>query len=202
MYLVNPHSHNIPAKTMIFIDGGYLKKWIKDGWNTEPEKFPFGTFVFIMVEKALIKLEHATIIRMYFYDGLADTSDNEYEEQKKFFDHLETDFPNFEVRRGRLIRDGDGGFRQKGVDVLMGIDMVDKANQNQYEIAIVVAGDLDHLEAIQTVKRKGKQVFGIYYKGSTSEELRKSFDYDFELKKELIAEINARSEFYWKTLKK
>jgi len=194
MSLVNPRS-NVPARVMIFIDGGYLKKWIREKLKMDPKKFEFGTFNIIMVKKALSKLDNAVIIRTYFYDGLAEPTDKEYSNQKDFFNHLESSFPNFEVRCGRLIRDGDNNFRQKGVDVLMGIDMVDKANLNQYDIAFVVAGDLDHLEAVQTVKRKGKQVFGIYYSGSISSELLRAFDFDFQLKEDLVDEIiNERSK--------
>jgi len=75
-------------------------------------------------------------------------------------------------------------WRQKGVDTLMAIDMVDKAASNQYELAILIASDLDHIEAVRAVKSRGKQVMGIYDKEKTHGELIASFDTRYELKKE------------------
>ena len=179
MSLVNPRASHPPARIMIFIDGGYLKKWIETKGKLKVDEFNFAAFSDYVTTKALGNLDFAQIIRTYYYDGLANPSEPEYKEQKRIHE-LINGFPNFDVRIGNLVKDGKGNFRQKGVDVLMAIDMVDKANSNQYDIAIVVVGDLDHVEAIKTVKNKGKQVFGIYYKGSESKELRQHFDNDFE----------------------
>ena len=183
MSLVNPRSTHPPAKVMIFIDGGYLKKWIETKCKLKLDEFNFSVFSEYVTGKALGNLDYAQIIRTYYYDGLANPSEKVYKKQKKINDLINS-FPNFDVRIGHLVKDGQGKFRQKGVDVLMAIDMIDKANSNQYDIAIIVAGDLDHLEAIKTIKNKGKQVFGVFYKGSVSKELRQHFDNDYALSKD------------------
>ena len=45
----------------------------------------------------------------------------------------------FDVRLGHAIITGDLEFRQKGVDLLIGIDMINKAYEKQYDIAVLVA---------------------------------------------------------------
>ena len=178
MSLLKPNSRH-PARVMIFIDGGYLRKWFeKKGFGKE--NLPLGRFSLLITKIALHDLNNAIIIRSYFYDAIVDHSDPRYEYQKKFFQGIDL-YPNYDVRLGRLVKTSNGSIRQKGVDVLMAIDMVNKSNLDQYDVAIVVAGDLDHIEAVKTVKSNGKQVFGIWYEPSTSEELRSSFDEDHEL---------------------
>jgi len=168
---------NIPlVKVMFFIDGGYLKKWITDKCKKTMSDFDFGSFGFQVIKQAFPGGNPAIIIRAYFYDGLVDPTEPEYTTQKKIHENIVIQNSNFEVKTGRLIKDGKGNFRQKGVDVLMAIDMIDKAYQNQYDVAMVVAGDLDHLETIKTVKNRGKQVFGIYDKSSVAKELKLVID--------------------------
>jgi uncharacterized LabA/DUF88 family protein len=47
----------------------------------------------------------------------------------------------YEVRLGRLIKDGSGSYKQKGVDVSMAIDMLTKAYESHYDVAVLLAGD-------------------------------------------------------------
>ena len=169
--------------TMVFIDGGYLRKWISEECRIPIENYNFGKFVGTISNFAGSAFRQAEVKRTYFYDGLADPKDAEYENQKKIQDWISLTFPNFEIRRGQLVRDSDGKFRQKGVDVLMAIDLIDKASLNLYDIAIVVAGDLDHLEAIKVVKNRGKQVFGVYYDQHIAVDLLSSFDRSHKLTK-------------------
>ena len=166
---------NIDVPTMIFVDGGYLKKQLAKQ-QIDIKKFDLEKFSVRIAELTGWANRRHIIIRTYFYDGIVNPSDSEYEIQKEFHDSINETFSNYEVRQGRLIRSGKGDLRQKGVDTLLAIDMIDKANSNQYEIAIVVAGDLDHLEAIKTTKNKGKKVYGFFNKESISKELSLEFD--------------------------
>lgn len=49
-------------------------------------------------------------------------------------------------------------WEQKGVDVKMAIDMMAKAHRNEYDVAVVVAGDGDFVELVKFVKEMGKHV--------------------------------------------
>lgn len=166
---------NIDVPTMIFVDGGYLKKQLEKQ-KIDIKKYDLEKFSVKIAERTGWGNRRHIIIRTYFYDGIGSPSESEYPTQKKFHDSINENFSNYEVRQGRVVRSGNGDLRQKGVDTLLAIDMIDKANSNQYEIAIVVAGDLDHLEAIKTTKNKGKKVYGFFNKESSSKELTLEFD--------------------------
>ena len=69
------------------------------------------------------------------------------------------------------------GYRQKGVDILMSIDMLTKAYDNHYDIAVLLAGDGDFVELVEAIKDKtGKQVIGLYIPGHVSDKLCMSLD--------------------------
>lgn len=76
---------------------------------------------------------------------------------------------------------GKGGFKQKGVDVLLAIDMITKAYQNNYEFSIILAGDDDFVDVIKAVKDTGKRVFGIYFKNHMSSKLFDILDVRIEI---------------------
>lgn len=64
---------------------------------------------------------------------------------------------------GQRLRRADRGnthrpIKEKQVDVAMAVDMLDKAWDNQFQVAIVVAGDLDFAPALKKVRERGKQV--------------------------------------------
>jgi len=79
-------------------------------------------------------------------------------------------------------------FRQKGVDLLIGIDMITKAFGGQYDIAVLVAGDSDFVELVNAVKQIGPRVVGAYFGRNIRKDLTDSFDKRFLLSVEdLIA---------------
>lgn len=49
-------------------------------------------------------------------------------------------------------------WEQKGVDVKLSIDMISKAQRNEYDTAILISGDGDFVELVKLVKAMGKHV--------------------------------------------
>jgi uncharacterized LabA/DUF88 family protein len=82
----------------------------------------------------------------------------------------------FDVRLGKLAWNAKGETRQKGVDSLIAIDMITKAYENQYDEAILLAGDSDFLEIVKSVKSIGPVVSGVYFENNTSRDLIFEFD--------------------------
>lgn len=76
-----------------------------------------------------------------------------YDYKERFYNKLKR-FPRFEVRYGELqiIK---GEFKQKGVDVLMSLDIVEKCFDRQIQHAIIIAGDSDFIPAIRKAKDYG-----------------------------------------------
>ena len=60
---------------------------------------------------------------------------------------------------------------------MISVDMMSKAYEDHYDIAIVIMGDRDFLPLIKSIKNlTGKRVFGVVFEGSYSQELARVFD--------------------------
>ena len=87
--------------------------------------------------------------------------------------------PDCEVRYGTV---STGKRRQqKGVDVLLAVDMLVGAYRGIYDLAVLVAGDADFVPAVQEVRREGRMVLVVAHPASLSAELRRSADRVHEL---------------------
>jgi len=74
-----------------------------------------------------------------------------YEDTRKSLSTLEA-LPRFEIRLGKLVmRTGDRGtrFEQKGVDVLLSVDLVRMSFDHQIDVAVVLTGDSDFVPAVR-----------------------------------------------------
>jgi uncharacterized LabA/DUF88 family protein len=159
-------------RLMIFIDGGYVRKYMKDTFGHDTRDY--STLVLRVLPPFEEQIE---IIRAYYYDGMYDQSEIErYKEQDDYIKKLKEKLNYFEVRLGRLKKDGKGQFRQKGVDTLIAIDMLSKAYENHYDIVMLISGDEDLLEVVMAVKNAGKRVYGAFVPNHISRELEYSFD--------------------------
>ena len=162
------------VRVMVFVDGGYLESNIKKKWGDDV------TVDYSLFRESLI--QHLPnryafdpyVIRIYYYDAVEEGIILPPEQEAKH--KLVNDTGYFELRLGRLKKDGAGKPRQKGVDTLIAIDMVTKAYENHFDIAVLLAGDDDFLDVVKAVKNAGKQVFGFYFNHVTSEKLKNSFD--------------------------
>lgn len=164
-------------KVMMFIDGGYLRRKIHD--LTNDEKFNLVEFPRRICDHFVRGLFKGDIIRVYYYDcqydkddpNFKDESNPKYNERIEKYDAYKGKFDGFrsirdvEVKLGQLVVSSKED-KQKGADVLIAIDMITKAYENQYDIAILFAGDRDFLPLIKTVKEStGKKVYGVAFEG-------------------------------------
>lgn len=173
---------------MVFIDGGYIRSVFKKLQGTDDIRFlNFTSDICSYFSTARIL---ALLQRVYYYDANVDRNNDpeKYAELDKYFEKIRRcDY--HEVKLGRLIQTGNE-YRQKGVDVLMAIDMITKAYENHYDIAVLVAGDDDFVDVVKTVKDSGgKHVYGVYYPPETSERLVEIFDRRFVLAKDYLAKF-------------
>lgn len=116
------------------------------------------------------------LIRIYYYDAIAEEQEKaERERQQKFFDELRR-LPLCAIRLGSLVKSSTKGHKQKGVDILMAIDMLGKAYEKHYEIAVLVAGDRDFVSLVEAVKNTGARVYGAYIENHVAKALLDSLD--------------------------
>ncbi|VVB56878.1 NYN domain protein [uncultured archaeon] len=161
-------------RVMVFIDGGYLRKGWKDYSFGEDTRINFNGLAYYALDfKSTFSHE---LIRVYYYDAIADPLKEQakHEEQDLYFQSIRN-IENYEVKLGRLIR-SEGHYRQKGVDVLLAIDMITKAYEDQYDIAILIGGDDDLQDVVRAVKDSGKRVYGLFFEANASKRLIDLFD--------------------------
>lgn len=164
-------------QVMVFVDGGYLREYIKKKWGSqELATGPLQSLTRKLIEYVQFGNIYGELIRTYYYDAIVDEKEkDERERQNEFFDTLRT-LPSCTVRLGRLKTVRKEPRRQKGVDILMAIDMLTKAYENHYDIAILVAGDGDFVDLVEAVKDAGKRVYGAYIKDHVDDKLLGSLD--------------------------
>jgi len=68
----------------------------------------------------------------------------------------------------------------------MSVDMVDGAADDKFDIAILVSGDGDFVPAVKSIKKRNKKVENIYFKKSSSRNLKQHCDKSLELTKEIL----------------
>ena len=115
-------------------------------------------------------VEPLDILRTYYYDcppfqsePPTDEESRRYGNYRRFTRALSY-LPRFEVRLGRLQLQGrrpDGSpiFRQKQVDLLLGLDLALLSGKNQVTHVALVAGDGDFVPAVRVAKQEGATVW-------------------------------------------
>jgi uncharacterized LabA/DUF88 family protein len=181
---------------MVFIDGAALRRKLKE-WFGHDRVDLLNFVLHELVRIADFNIVHGELVRAHFYDAILPPDNPDFASQERYFARLRR-FEFCEVRLGRLIR-GDGGqLRQKGVDVLMAIDMVSKAFQGQYDIAVMVANDDDFVDIAKSVRDAGKRICGAYFEPNVSQRLLDQFDRRKSLTKETLAKYMMKEEDWGK----
>lgn len=137
----------------VFIDGGNFYQRIKELDLLKSGKFSYSAFA--------KHLAHGrTITSTKYYIGIVRDHDHTerskklVESQQKFLAHLENE--DLHIGRGRIVYDHKT--REKGVDVMIAVDLVVGAVEDTYDIAMVISSDTDLIPAVRYVRSKGKIV--------------------------------------------
>lgn len=186
-------------RAVVLIDNGYLSAILRDEYDE-------ARIDYLALSEEICKGCHR--LRTYVYDALPYQSSPPTEEQKellagkqRFFSAL-TRLPSFEVRLGRQ-RPRAGGYIQKGVDILLAIDMIRLSSKQQIQKAFVVGGDADYVPVVKASKDEGVSVT-MYYSATMqqmadgkqlrkySDELWTACDERKEITKQLIDKVRIR----------
>ena len=68
----------------------------------------------------------------------------------------------------------------------MAVDMVENAYENNFDVAILVSGDGDFIPAVHSIKKKDKSVINVYFKNSSSRNLKNFCNNSLELTKQIL----------------
>ena len=180
--------------SMIFIDGGYLREEVKRVFGHDNIDFAF--LPHLLDWSTLGGHIHPELIRVYYYDAIVDHKDPKYDEQNRYFERIQEN-NDYEVKLGRLIKTKDDRYRQKGVDILLAVDMITKAFLNHYDIALFLGGDDDYVDLVKSIKDfTGKRIVGAYFQEHVSKRLADSFDGGIILSKDFLGQciLTTKSE--------
>ena len=169
-------------RVMIFIDAGYWHKCLEDNFKRAD----------VCLDKVVIKLlRRRRLVRTYFYTAKIERPPNDYwkgrqADQQKLLTALAHE-PFVEVRLGRLkFTAEDEVPRQKGVDVLLALDMLRFALKGNYDTAILVSGDGDFADIVRMVKDEGRKVEVVTFLGSRAHALLEACDENTVVTEELL----------------
>lgn len=177
------------TKAAVFIDGGYLNAILKN-------HFGLPKVDYVKLSDKISQPDQR--FRTYYYTCMPYQSkpptaleSSLYASASKFMTMLKF-LPRFEVRLGRLKKTvGPGGavdFEQKGVDVMMSVDMVKLAATNQVDRAVLVTGDSDFVYAVKVAK-ESINVTLYYFPGTVHYELLQACDDRIEIKPDFFNDV-------------
>jgi len=158
-------------RVMIFIDGSNLYHSLKNFFKRTD----------IDIGKLSNKLlDRRRLIRIYYYNAKVGLKEEpqRYRDQQAFFDSVSA-IPYCELRLGRLVYINwpNTPPYEKGVDIQLATDMITHSFKNNYDVAVLMAGDNDYVGALQAVKDNGKNVeVALFGKERTSRQLRVAAD--------------------------
>ncbi len=135
---------NDTSRVMVFVDVRNVVNGLKntiDGFS----RVDFET----MVEELVGKRE---LVAAYAFDGMPNPKNPDA--GAAFHKHLQME--GFRLR----VRDSYDAenHAQKQVDMAMGIEMILQAQQNTFDVAVIVSGDSDFVPALEALQAMGKKV--------------------------------------------
>ncbi len=158
-------------RVIIFIDGSNLYHSLKNIFGRTD----------LDIGKFCHKLQtRRKLIRIYYYNARVGIKEEpeRYRDQQAFFAGVNA-IPYSELRLGRLVYNNWPSVPpvEKGIDVQLTTDMLTHSFKNNYDVAILVAGDNDFVGALQAIKDNGKNAeVALFGRGGTSHQLRRVAD--------------------------
>ena len=165
-------------KAVVLIDNGYFSALLRDEFN-------LARIDYLALSEEITRGFFR--LRTYVYDALPYQSDPPSPQQSqllaskhKFFESI-AHLPSFEVRFGK-VRPRGNTYVQKGVDILLSIDMIRLSSKQQIHKAFLIAGDADYVPVVKATKDEGVSVTLYHSNGwATTPEGRQVKKYSDEL---------------------
>jgi uncharacterized LabA/DUF88 family protein len=179
------------ARVMVFVDGENLAiRYGKILGDQKPQKhITFEPNVFVWSKFA--NIEHhrnCDVIRKYYYTSIKGDTDKLIEIEEK----LKT--AGIEAPRVFKKNKGKGS---KQVDISLATDMLTHAHRNNYDIAILVAGDEDYVPLVEAVTNEGKRVVLWFFEKDLSPLLKRKVDFYFDISIFLLNDSDYLTKHFW-----
>ena len=185
-YLPQSVPHN--SKFMVFVDGENLAIRYKNllTGNEEPHVNHLEN-VYVW-SNYLNQHNHVncTLIRSYYYT----CAKADHDRVKAIHDELIV----CGITDPRVFKKSSNN-RSKRVDITLTTEVLSHAYNNNFDVAVLVAGDEDYVPLVQEIKRRGKQVALWFFNDGLSKHLKRECDLFFDIKNILFntaEDINRR----------
>lgn len=149
-------SKNQKERVIIFIDGQNMLHSAQD----LDIKFKYQKLLPILKKDK-------NVVGTYFYTAF----DSNNERQIGFLNMLTR--KGIIVKKRLLKRFSSNGKKEKGIDIWLGIDLVRFADENKYDIALILTGDGDYVPSIEFIISKGRKIELWSWRHALSGDLKK-----------------------------
>lgn len=171
-------------RVMFFIDGSNFYKNCRNATGCSGKDYAFLDYFGFC--SSLLDATNQKLIRVYLYDAplKAEWDAARYSIQQSYFSRLRSQ-KNVELRLGRL----EGRYpniKEKGVDILLSVDMIKLAHNKSYDTGYLISSDGDFSEAVQLCKDMGVNINNVYLPGFKSFHLMQTCDQSIEAPADFI----------------
>ncbi len=132
------------------------------------------------------------VIDIFYYNARLDRNQDpqKFKSQEEFFTKLRK-IKNLKIVLCRLlkrrIKDSEEDYYVlKEDDLHLAVDLIEGAWEDKYDVAFLISGDGDFLPAVEAVRRRGKKVVNVFYRNSSSRNLKNFCDSSIELNKAIL----------------
>jgi uncharacterized LabA/DUF88 family protein len=156
------------SRVMAFIDGSNLfwaSKEVKERKKLADYRIDYAK----LVKELSTEIKHP-ILRTYYYGSMPYPAPPK---QESYYSKLQ--LMGIKVRLRKLQHQGEEMI-EKGVDMLLAMDVLSLAHQDAFDVAILVSHDQDFVELVERVQALGKIVHVAGFREMISHDLRKSCD--------------------------
>jgi uncharacterized LabA/DUF88 family protein len=131
-----------------FIDGSNLFGHLKETFGSGKVHLPKLCHVLSGPERQLLEWRYYAAP---VPQGSTVEERQRYAGQQRFFAFVQRHRKGV-LRLGRFQRDSNGKLHEKGVDVLLAVDLVRLAAEEKYDTAVILSGDADLVPAVEAVR--------------------------------------------------
>lgn len=182
-------------RVMTFIDNSNIFKRIEE-LNKLAPKFDQWPKSYDPLYFSQVLSGNRQLLKTYFYcapppDHLKQSYNNKgnirYWVQMSYYQEIEK-LKDVELKYAYLTGPKED-LHEKNLDTQLGSDMQQLANDDAYDVAILIAGDGDYQSVIQKVKKLGKKVEIAYFRGQASLSLIQLCDVPRRIRKSFIKRL-------------
>jgi uncharacterized LabA/DUF88 family protein len=170
--LTGSRNGQLKNRVVSIIDGSNLHVCLKQ--RSLPTRLHFTRLSIEAAKRLPRELSPWLLLRTFYVTSSPIQSDSPagFREWIAFFTMLQST-ERLEVRLGR--REGPpGARREKGVDTLITILLLEGALLDTYDVVLLFSSDGDFAEAVDAVRAKGKKVYNVFFKEQRSYQLARA----------------------------